>query len=363
MKELSQAPQGTGVTEHYEVLRTFEEMGLNPALKAALRSKGYQNPTEIQDKSFETVINGRDLIGVANTGTGKTAAYLIPVIDQMLKTGGQGLVVAPTRELAEQIDQEFRSLTHKLRLFSVCFIGGSNIRRDISRLSKKNDLVIGTPGRLLDLAQRGALDLRSFSVLVLDEFDRLLDMGFSKDINKIIGLMHGRKQTLLFSATLDKAQKQLIDKLLTDPVTIHVDNGSSAARSVEQKFITLGKDQERFDVLRCMLLNEEFEKVLVFAETKRTVRQVCLELKKDGVRADEIHGNKTQNYRQQALNRFKKGKLQVLVATDVAARGLDITNVTHVINYQIPQTIDSYIHRIGRTGRAGKKGKAFTFVN
>lgn len=363
MKSLSIQPEQAIEEEKYEVTRSFNDFGIHKPLSALLHKKEYTEPTEIQDRSFDSISAGKDFLGIAQTGTGKTAAFLIPLINKMIREHFKTLIIVPTRELAEQINAEFRSLSHGLNLFSTCLIGGTNVNRDVDRLRKKNDFIIGTPGRLIDMQQRRALKLHEFQVLVLDEFDRLLDMGFSKDINTLVAGMTNKSQTLLFSATLEKDQKQLIDELLDEPEVVKVHSGGNTTANVEQKFITVGTNQEKFDILNQMLLKSSFDKVLVFAETKRTVSRLCKSLKRNNILADEIHGDKTQNYRQQALRRFKEGKVQVLVATDVAARGLDITNVTHVINYQIPQTVDSYIHRIGRTGRAGKKGKAFTFVN
>ncbi|MEM7108530.1 MAG: DEAD/DEAH box helicase [Bacteroidota bacterium] len=363
MKSLSIQPEETVKQEKYAVHTSFNDLGLHAPLKAILKQKGYNQPTEIQDRSFDFISKGSDFLGVAQTGTGKTAAFLIPLINRMIQENFKVLIVVPTRELAEQINTEFRSLSRGFNLFSTCLIGGTNVKRNLDNLRKKNDFIIGTPGRITDMSQRKALKLHEFEVLVLDEFDRLLDMGFSKDIDALVAGMVNKKQTLLFSATLEKEQKKKIDALLNDPEVVKVHSGANTAANVEQKFITVGLHQEKFDVLNQMLLKSDFDKVLVFAETKRAVNRLCKSLKQNNISADEIHGDKTQSYRQQALRRFKGGKVRVLVATDVAARGLDITNVTHVINYQIPQTVDSYIHRIGRTGRAGKKGKAFTFVN
>ena len=363
MMALSNQSESLVEEKVYEVSKTFSEFGLHQPLEELLVRKGYTKPTEIQERSLTSISAGKDLLGIAQTGTGKTAAFLIPLINRMIQESFKVLIVVPTRELAEQINNEFRSLSRGLNLFSTCLIGGTNVGRDLDKLRKRNDFIIGTPGRLIDMNDRKALKLNEFSVLVLDEFDRLLDMGFSKDVKQLVNGMTNKQQTLLFSATLEKNQKELIDELLTEPEVIKVHSGTQTTTMVDQKFISVSENQEKLDVLNQMLLKADFEKVLVFAETKRVVSKLCKSLKQNDIRTDEIHGDKSQNYRKQALRRFKEGKVQVLVATDVAARGLDITNVTHVINYQIPQTVDSYIHRIGRTGRGGKKGKAFTFVN
>ena len=343
----------------------FDQMPLHLKLKDALKHKGYTHPTAIQEKAIQPIIDGRDLLGVANTGTGKTGAFLIPIIHRLLahEARFQSLVVVPTRELALQIEEEFKSMTKGLRLFSSCFIGGINLGKDLAQLKRTNHIVIGTPGRLIDLVQRKALRLDNFSVLVLDEFDRMLDMGFVNDVKQITKGMVNRKQTLLFSATLDNTQKALIDELLHQPVEVKVSSGATTGDHIEQNIIRVPEGEDKFKKLLDLINQDEFEKVLIFAETKRLVDRINKKLNNAGVKANLIHGNKSQNTRKRALDQFKRGNIQVLVATDVAARGLDISDVTHVINYQIPQNFESYVHRIGRTGRAGKGGKAFTFVN
>lgn len=349
----------------YAPTRTFEQMPLDNRLKANIRKKGFKHPTEIQDKTLEYLLQGRDLLGIAQTGTGKTGAFLIPIINNLLTQGKrfQSLVVVPTRELALQVEGEFKSLVAGLGLYSATFIGGTNINRDLQILRRPSQLVVGTPGRLLDLVNRKALNLQNFSILVLDEFDRMLDMGFAPDVKRITAAMPGREQTLLFSATIDKTQQMLIDTLLDQPVEVKVSTGEATGDHIDQDIVRVTPGEDKFQVLRSMVDQEDFEKVLVFAETKHLVSKLCLKLQKTGIRAEQIHGNKSQATRQKALDKFKKGAIQVLVATDVAARGLDITDVTHVINYQLPKTFDSYLHRIGRTGRAGKAGKAYTFVD
>lgn len=351
--------------EEYTPSRSFDEMPLHPRLLEAIQKKGFNTPTEIQDKTVDELLAGRDLLGVARTGTGKTGAFLIPLIHRMLKDNGnfQSLVLVPTRELATQVEEEFKSLTRGLKLYSSVFIGGTNINRDLQNLRRKSQLVVATPGRLIDLANRGALRFNEFKVLILDEFDRMLDMGFSHDVKRITEAMTRREHTMLFSATVDKQQQPFIDKLLKNPIEVKVSSGEATGEHIDQEIIRLNEGEDKFKYLLDMVQQSDFEKVLIFAETKRWVNKVNKKLSQAGIRSDEIHGNKTQNYRQKALGKFKNGRIQVLVATDVAARGLDVSDVTHVINYQLPSTMDSYIHRIGRTGRAGKKGKAFTFVN
>ncbi len=345
--------------------QSFDQMPVNFKLKANLRNKGYGFPTQIQQETLEPLIAGRDLVGVAETGTGKTGAFLIPIIENLLNDPHQNtsLIVVPTRELALQIEEEFKSLTRGLRLFSCTFIGGTSVGRDLSRLRKQNHVIIGTPGRLLDLTNRGSLRLEEISILVLDEFDRMLDMGFINDIKKLIRSMSRRRQTMLFSATMDNTQKTLINSILKNSLEVKVSSGNTSSDNVEQDVIRVPQEQDKFNMLLNLLDDDSFEKVLIFAETKRLVDKVSKRLNQSGVATEHIHGNKTQNYRNKALNKFKKGQVQVLVATDVAARGIDVIDITHVINYQIPLTFESYIHRIGRTGRAGKIGKAFTFVD
>lgn len=343
---------------------SFQEMELNDKLRTAIIAKGYESPTEIQAKSYEALIRGNDIIGIANTGTGKTGAFLIPIIQRLLteEKRFQSLIVLPTRELALQVEEEFKSLTRGMKLFASTFIGGTSVGKDIQKLRRQNDVIIGTPGRLIDMMNQGALRLDRFSIIVLDEFDRMLDMGFIRDVEKILSAMKNRQQTMLFSATIEKGQEKLIDKIVTNPVRVSISSGATTAELVDQEVINV-QGRDKYELFTELISGEEFEKVLVFAETKRTVDRLSTKLNRSGFSSDTIHGNKTQNYRVKALNKFKTGKIKVLIATDVAARGIDISDITHVINYQQPTTIDSYIHRIGRTGRAGKKGHAFTFVD
>jgi ATP-dependent RNA helicase RhlE len=351
--------------EAYASDRLIDELPVDLAIIRNLLKKGYEKPTEIQDKTIEAILNGRNLMGLAQTGTGKTGAYLIPLIHNLLRRDAQKqvLVVSPTRELALQIDSEFRSIAHGLKLYSTCLIGGTSVRRDVENLRRPGQIVIGTPGRLNDMMRQGALNLNRFNILVLDEFDRLLDMGFAPDIKRLVEGMNNRAQTILFSATEDKSQKALISKLMSDPYEVRVRDENVSADNIEQDIITVKEGEKKIDILLNMIRDKSFEKVLVFADTKRGVSRICRDLRKGGITVDEIHGDKSQNYRIKALESFRNRKIQVLVATDVAARGLDITNVSHVINFQAPKDIESYIHRIGRTGRAGASGKALTFIN
>ena len=352
------------VVEPYRSERTMDELPLDAKLIQCLTQKGFERPTEIQDRTLEPLLKGRDLLGIANTGTGKTGAFMFPIIEELIKSDQRSyaLVVVPTRELATQVNDEFRSMSNGLGLYNACFIGGTNINRDLFELRRESHVIIGTPGRLLDLMERGALKLGKFQTLVLDEFDRMLDMGFIKDVQRIINAMKRRDHTMLFSATLDEKQRSLINTILKDPVTVQVSDGQSTADHIEQDIIRVPNGMDKFNILMDMLESDGLEKVLLFEETKHKVNKLSKKLQRAGISSGEIHGNKTQSARQNALNDFKKGRIRVLVATDVAARGLDVSDVTHVINYQVPQSFDSYIHRIGRTGRAGKAGQAYTFV-
>ncbi|MEZ4972097.1 MAG: DEAD/DEAH box helicase [Cyclobacteriaceae bacterium] len=349
----------------YKPSRTIMDLPIDTFIKGNLTRKGYKNPTEIQEHAIQPILDGRNVLGIAQTGTGKTGAFLIPIINKLLKSSPafQVLIVVPTRELAVQVEEEFKSMAKGTGLSSLCFIGGTSVRRDLSLLRSKVHVVIGTPGRLVDLSQQQALQFNRFTTLVLDEFDRLLDMGFSKDIQYIVKAMTQRQQTVLFSATEEQNQKHIISSLLHDPIAVRVSSGKSTGDHIDQEIINIKPGEKKIDILVKMVRDKSFQKVIVFAETKRGVSNVRRNLEKAGVRVDEIHGNKSQNYRLKALNSFRSGQIQVLVATDVAARGLDISAVTHVINFQPPKNIDSYIHRIGRTGRAGMEGKAYTFAN
>lgn len=365
LKVLTQKAVPSQPTAPYVSERTFEDFPIHHKLKANIAIKGFTKPTEIQDKTIEDLLKGKDMLGIAQTGTGKTGAFLIPLINKLIQNSSNDriLILVPTRELAVQVEDEFKTLTKGLNLFSSCFIGGTNINRDLQNLKRKSHIVVGTPGRLLDLSERRALKFGEFNVLILDEFDRMLDMGFNKDVQRITEQMGKRKQTLLFSATLDKQQQVFIDRLLTNPSEVKVSSGEATGKHIDQEIIKVPTGADKMDMLLKMLSEPGFNKVLVFAETKRWVSKVSKKLKQNEVKADEIHGNKSQNYRQNALTKFKNGQIKVLVATDVAARGLDVSDVTHVINYQLPSSLDNYIHRIGRTGRAGKAGKAYTFVD
>ncbi len=359
-KFINKAPVATE-QQAYVPTHSFADFGLDEALKRNVKSHGYVTPTPIQDQAIGPILDGKDLIGLANTGTGKTAAFLLPIINSLMHKPGGALIIVPTRELALQIDQEFRAFSTGLRLNSVVCVGGTNIQRQISGLFRRPHVVIGTPGRLKDLNNRGFLHLEAVTMLVLDEADRMFDMGFSKDIHFLVDQIPTTRQTLCFSATMTADINALVRKVMVDPVSISVAKGVTSAH-IEQDVVHYGTPEHKIELLLGMLSGDQFEKVLIFGETKHGVQRLSENLVKNGVPAEAIHGNKSQSQRQRALAAFKNNAVRALVATDVAARGLDIPDVTHVINFDQPNTYEDYIHRIGRTGRAGKGGNALTFV-
>lgn len=346
----------------YQAQHSFADFGLERALLANIERKGYTQPTPIQDQAIPYLLAGRDLIGLANTGTGKTAAFLIPLINKLLQTRDQRvLIVAPTRELAVQIDDECRQFVIGLGLSTAVCIGGKSMHSQIGALRRRPQFVIGTPGRLRDLEQQGVLDFHQFANIVFDEVDHMFDMGFIRDVKYITSQLPQPRHSLYFSATLPETLKQTMASFLTDPVVVSVKTRESAA-NVDQDIIYL-EGRPKVELLHSLLDQTEFEKVLVFSRTKRGTEKLARLLRQKGVSVNAIHGNKTQNQRQRAIDEFKRNHIQVLVATDVASRGLDIDNVSHVINYDLPETYEDYIHRIGRTGRASKKGVALTFID
>ncbi len=341
----------------------FKDFAVDQRLIQSVIAKGYTQPTPIQDRCIPHVLQGSDLVGIANTGTGKTAAFLIPLINKVLaKPQEKVLIIVPTRELALQIDQEFKAFSKGMKLFSVCCVGGMPIGRQISMLKYQNNFVIGTPGRLKDLIQRGFIKPALFRTIVLDEADRMLDMGFINDMREVMGAMPKDRHTLFFSATLSSDIERLIGEFLKTPVRISVKTGDTA-KNVEQDVVRVSSGRTKLDILDALLKQKEFSRVLVFGQTKHGVEKLSKVLIERGFRAESIHGNKNHSKRQQALRAFKEGQVQILVATDGAARGLDIADVSHVINYELPMTYDDYVHRIGRTGRGNKKGKALTFID
>jgi superfamily II DNA/RNA helicase len=342
----------------------FKDFGFDQRLEVNVSAHGYDVPTPIQDGAIPIVMEGRDLIGLANTGTGKTAAFLLPIISRMLK--GQAkrcLILIPTRELAIQIEEEFRMFARGLGLYATLVVGGASINRQLAQLARRPQFIVSTPGRLKDLIENYHQRIDDFDVLVLDEADRMLDMGFIRDIRAIMSHLRQERQTLFLSATITPDIEQLISTILTDPETISVRKRETSDH-VDQDVIRVEGGKEAKEAKLVELLSQpEFKKVLIFGETKWGVQRLADRLSKQGLKVAAIHGNKSQPQRQKALNDFKAERVQALIATDVAARGLDIPNVSHVINFDAPKQYEDYIHRIGRTGRAGQMGKALTFVS
>jgi ATP-dependent RNA helicase RhlE len=347
----------------YDAQHSFADFAFGPELAANIASKGYVTPSPIQDQAIKPILNGQDVIGLANTGTGKTAAFLLPIIEHLrgVSLRPSVLIVTPTRELAQQIDTEFRTFARGMNLYSTLVVGGMNIDRQIRDLRRRPHVVIGTPGRMIDLLDRHELRCGDMGVLVLDEADRMLDMGFLPNIRRIVAEMPRERQTLFFSATITPEIQVLTSQFLDNPVTISV-RTSETSDHVEQDVIEFRGADDKYDQLLELLRKENYDKVLVFCGKKFGAQRLADKLNKTEIAAAAIHGNKSQSQRQRALDAFKSGKVAVLVATDVAARGLDIPNVSHVINFDTPQVYEDYVHRIGRTGRGGAKGHAHTFV-
>ncbi|MBC7512640.1 DEAD/DEAH box helicase [Candidatus Saccharibacteria bacterium] len=348
----------------YVPTHTFKDFALADVVKKNLEKTGFLAPSAIQDQAIPLVLQGHDVIGLANTGTGKTAAFLLPILTHLTESPDRGsvLIMAPTRELAQQINDEARRFSEHMQIFSTVVVGGTNIDRQIRDLKRGPHIIIGTPGRLKDLLQRRALRLDNVRHFVLDEADRMLDMGFINDIREVAALLPADRQTLCFSATITPTIQKLIHDFMKNPETVAVKTGDTSDHVI-QDVIEANDKIHKQDILREMLGKDEFEKVLVFGETKFGVQRLADHLSKDGVPSEAIHGNKSQSQRQRALNAFKSNKVKVLIATDVAARGLDIPNVSHVINFDTPATYEDYVHRIGRTGRGGAHGTAFTFID
>ncbi len=345
------------------IKNSFSDFNISPELKQNIIAKGYKTPTPIQDQAIIPILEGQDLIGIANTGTGKTAAFLIPLINKVINDRNQKvLIVAPTRELAVQIDDEFKGFTRNLRIYSTLLIGGANIRRQIYDLQRNPSFVIGTPGRILDILRQRQLNLQKFQSVVLDEADRMVDIGFIKDIKYIVSLLPNDRQSLFFSATIEGGVRDILNSFVQNPIIVSVKKKETAV-NIAQEVIRVENQIQKIEKLHELLIQKEFDKVLVFGRTKHGVQRLSNELNERGFKSDAIHGNKRQSQRQNTLDRFKRGEIQILIATDVASRGLDIPNVSHVINYDLPESRETYVHRIGRTGRADKKGIAISFTN
>ncbi len=369
--EISRFINRSAVVEEEEAVFTpehsFSDFKVDERIKANVIKKGYETPTPIQDKAIPQVLLGYDVVGLAETGTGKTAAFLIPLIDKVMKgldnkIHERILVMAPTRELAVQIEKELAGFAKGLGFRGMVAVGGANISPQISALRHNPAFVIGTPGRLKDLMERKALDLSGFSTVVLDEADRMLDMGFIDDMRLILSTMHTQnRHTLFFSATMGNEIKKLIGDFLKEPVIISVKTRDTS-KNIDQDVVRINRGEDKFEALVKLLSDRDFNRVLIFVRTKHGAERLAKMLSRVHIHADSIHGNKSYNARIRALEAFKRGQIIALVATDVAARGLDIPAVSHVINFDLPSTYEDYIHRIGRTGRASLKGKALTFV-
>ena len=341
----------------------FSSLNLPESLKLTIARHGYTTLTPIQAQGIPAIRAGKDVIGISNTGTGKTAAFLIPLIENILKDYSyQALIISPTRELALQTRDELRKFTGNMPIFSAFCIGQSSMRDQTYELRRNPHVVVGTPGRLKDLIERGVLRLESFKMIILDETDQMLDMGFIHDIKEIISHLPQNRQSLFFSATVSPAISRLIESFVKNPVTISVKTQETLSH-IKQDLVRLDKKiGAKMEKLSFLLKQEEFKKVLVFGRTKHGVERISRDLFQKGFKVTSIHGDKAQFQRQQAIRMFKEDVVKIMVATDVAARGLDIANVSHVINYDIPQTYEDYNHRIGRTGRANLSGTALTFV-
>ena len=346
---------------------SFNTLGLSPELKQAIESKGYTDPSEIQQQAIPSILQGNDIMAGAQTGTGKTAAFALPILqrlqnDESKRRRVRTLVLVPTRELASQVGDSFRSYGKNLRFRTSTLYGGVSIKTQIDKLKKGVDIVVATPGRLLDHLDKRTLDLSELEVLVLDEADRMLDMGFIRDIKKIFKYLPKKKQNLLFSATFPKEIQALADSLLNSPKRIQVASSNSTADKVVQVVYPVDKSRKR-ELLTYCIKEEGWFQVLVFSRTKHGANKLASQLSKEGINADAFHGNKSQSQRTRALKDFKDSKTQVLVATDIAARGIDINLLPQVVNFDLPYVPEDYIHRIGRTARAGQEGKAVSLVS
>ncbi|MDZ7744708.1 MAG: DEAD/DEAH box helicase [Candidatus Saccharibacteria bacterium] len=350
-------------TPDYVPQNTFADFKVHDLIKQNLTAKGYKIPSAIQDQTIPMGLIGQDIIGIANTGTGKTAAFAVPVLHKLMQDkNSNALIVAPTRELAQQIEDELKSIAKGSGLTGVLLIGGTSMGPQLRDLRNRPRVVIGTPGRIKDHIERKTLKLDIFNVVVLDEVDRMLDMGFIADVRFILSNLHKERQSFFFSATMDAKVQQLIETFSNDPVAVSVKTGETSD-NVNQDVIRFRGNMEKIDKLHEVLIQDEVAKIILFDETQRSVERLSNELIARGFKADAIHGGKSQGQRQRALNRFKKNEISILVATDVAARGIDVVDITHVINYSTPQSYQDYSHRVGRAGRAGRPGEALTFVS
>jgi len=346
-------------------VRKFTDLDLIKPLARAVAQEGYKTPTPIQARCIPELLKGRDLLGCAQTGTGKTAAFALPVLQNMQKSGARKrrirtLVMTPTRELAAQIHESFQTYGRGLSLTSTVIFGGVSQRAQEKALRRGPDILVATPGRLLDLMGQKFINLKNVEYFILDEADRMLDMGFIHDVRRVIDVLPEKRQSLFFSATMPPAVTKLADRMLTDPVQVRVASKSPTADRIDQKLMFVDKGDKR-KLLETLLKDAAIHRALVFSRTKHGADRICRDLVRENIAAGAIHGNKSQNARTRALAAFRNGKFRVLVATDIAARGIDVDGVSHVINFDLPNESESYVHRIGRTARAGKAGKAISF--
>ncbi|OGD07260.1 hypothetical protein A2899_03230 [Candidatus Amesbacteria bacterium RIFCSPLOWO2_01_FULL_49_25] len=360
MKNLPQNAQP--VQEAFVPNHSFIDFGFHNVLHANIETRKYTILTPIQDQVIPLLLAGRDVVGIANTGTGKTAAFLTPFIQKVVNDRSQRLLIlAPTRELAVQIEQEFRSFSSRMGLFSALCIGGVGMYGQIRSLRQNPNFVIGTPGRIKDLGNQREINFSLFNNVVLDEVDRMLDMGFVRDITEILSLLPKRRQSAFFSATTTPEVTKIMNGFLVSPVTVSV-RANTTLQNISQKVVK-ANGKPKIEILHNLLITPGFDKVLVFGRTKHGLERMAYDLTRRGFAVVAIHGNKSQSQRQRSLEQFKNNRVKVLLATDVASRGLDIDNVTHVINYDLPESYEDYVHRIGRTGRANKTGIALTLVD
>ena len=347
----------------------FKDLDIIKPILRAVEEAGYEKPTEIQENSIPVVLKGKDILGCAQTGTGKTAAFAIPILQNIVADKEKNndrnikaLIVAPTRELAIQIEESFAEYSKYLDIKDTVIFGGVNQSSQVRKIKAGIDILVATPGRLLDLANQKHVDLKNVKYFVLDEADRMLDMGMIHDVKKIISRLPKERQNLLFSATMPKEVMKLVNSILNNPVKVEVQPVSSSVEIISQGVYHVPKKNKK-SLLTHLLKDESIKSVIVFSRTKHGANKIAKDLEKAGITAAAIHGNKSQNQRQLALNNFKEGNIRVLVATDIAARGIDIDELSHVINYDLPDVAETYVHRIGRTGRAGSSGIAITFCD
>ncbi|HRK57755.1 MAG TPA: DEAD/DEAH box helicase, partial [Burkholderiaceae bacterium] len=347
----------------------FSSLGLSPELVRAVHEEGYQTPTPIQAQAIEPILQGRDILACAQTGTGKTAAFALPMLQRAAQNAQRpaprtvrNLILTPTRELAAQVEAAMRTYGKHLKLRTACIFGGVGMQPQVAALARGLDILVATPGRLLDHISQKTIDLSKVEVFVLDEADRMLDMGFIHDIKRVLKCLPARKQSLLFSATFSDEIQQLARGLIHEPIIIEVARRNTAAETVSQSVYLVPKTRKR-ELLRDLIVDGNWQQVLVFTRMKHGANRLAEQLIKDGLSAAAIHGNKSQNARTKALAGFKSGEVRVLVATDIAARGLDIEALPHVVNYELPNVAEDYVHRIGRTGRAGVAGHAVSLVS